>query len=104
MILDTKFVAKLVLDIATSAPFNGCCDVWMNSLEKVQNLWLFSRYRYRTRANRTPTFYLLNQFFGPDFEISDCKCKNAYKTSANHNETSSIYFSYANSSKNNIEA
>ena len=57
---------------------------------------------YRTRANRPPTFYLLNQFFGPDFEISDCK--NAYKTSANPNETSSISFSWANSSKNDIKA
>ena len=42
------------------------------------------------------------QNFGPDFEISDCK--NSYKTSANHNETSSISFSCANSSKNNIQA
>ena len=57
---------------------------------------------YRTRAILTLTFYLQNQFFGPDFEISDCR--NAYKTSANHNETSSIYFSCANSSKNNIKA
>ena len=62
----------------------------------------FLALKYRTRANRPPTFYLLNQFFGLDFEISDCK--NAYKTSANPNETSSISFSWANSSKNDIKA
>ena len=61
-----------------------------------------THWKYRTRVNRPSTVYLLNQFFGPEFEISDCK--NTYKTSANDNETYSISFSCANSSKNNIKA
>ena len=32
-----------------------------------------SRRVYRTRANRPPAVYSLNQFLGPDFELSNCK-------------------------------
>ena len=44
--------------------------------------------KYRTRANRQPTFYSLNQSLGPDFELSNCE--NTYKTSTNLNKTSKI--------------
>ena len=54
-----------------------CCDILrslkVEHFEKTKAAQKKKTTQYRTRANRPPTVYLLNQFFGPDFEISDCK-------------------------------